>query len=153
MSPSAITTTQNCDLRDEIKPAAVIRAHDNLRILNNQFIQGETTIYGKLMRLGGAASDATLQIKLDNEVTLTCECHERFASRLAREDKLYRVVGLSGHAWWHPTTNELVRFQATDLLPYQEIDIVTAIDNLREASHGVFDDVDVQDYLEKLRGA
>ncbi len=133
----------------ESQPIAAIPHLQNIDVLNIACIKGETDIYGKIIRIGGV--DPVVRLMLDTGIELSCACSEQFAINLA--PKLYRTVGLHGIASWHIRTNELVKFRATELLPYDPTDLISAIKQLRERVGYAFEDIeDPVAYYRELRG-
>ncbi len=115
-----------------------------------QLLRGETTLYGHLLCIGGTKPFFVL--RLDNGVNFPCECTIEFVKNLARSNKLYEVIGVSGTAQWQPETLELVKFRAEELLPYEDTSIVAAFDELRQASNGAFDGIDdVEAFVRSIR--
>ena len=133
----------------KIEPIATINHLQNIDVLNNACIKGETDIYGKIIRIGGVKP--AVRLRLDKDEELTCLCSEALAVKLA--PRLYQQVGLHGVAWWHAKTLEIVRFRATEHIEYDPTDIVHTIQLLKETIGYAFDDIeDPVAYSRELRG-
>jgi hypothetical protein len=131
------------------EPIAVIRSADPPDVWEKRFLQGETVLYGSLLRVGG--DSPSVRLRLEDGSLITCQCKRNFAKILAHS--LYDVVGIKGRAWWHPSSLKLVRFIAVEVLNFQDTDIVSAFDSLRDVVNGDYDDVeDVVALVEEIRG-
>lgn len=132
-------------------PARATIRHNDPPSFEARPVRGETTLYGEVLRIGGA--EPAFWLRLDDDSILSCDCTKEFAIRLAGQKKLYKTIGVHGEAQWHPLTTEILKFRAIDLLPYQETDVVTAFTHLRDSVKGAYDDLDdVDAFIGSLRG-
>ncbi len=116
----------------------------------SQFIRGETTIYGKVERVGGV--DPKVRIRLSDHEVVSCYLNEVLAKELGK--LLYAEVGLRGQATWEANDHSLVYFRVEELLSYRKGRVASALDELREACGGSFDAVrDVVAWVAEERGA
>ncbi len=80
-------------------------------------VQGDTTIYGRLTRVGGVRPRAML--KMTNNQYIYIELSKSMAVELASEERLYEEVGLEGTATWRVDTMEMLDFKARRITNYR----------------------------------
>lgn len=112
-------------------------------------VSSETTLYGRLERVGGANPIARLRVSEDRVVS--CQMSKALAKRIA--PRLYEIVGLEGQAQYDMKNWSLVSFKATGILPYSETSIQDAVGALRNAAPDAWQGVDdVVGAVRELRG-
>jgi hypothetical protein len=112
------------------------------------YITGQTTIYGKIVRVGGV--DPKVEVKTISEQTLYCPFEVELASQLGA--RLYQLVGLNGEARWNTHSLEIIDFRVTEISDYQETSIVDAFQSLSEVTGDYYADIDdVNAYITELR--
>ncbi len=114
--------------------------------------QGDTTIYGRLIRVGGVRPRA--MITLPDEGYLYIDLTESMAVELASKERLYKDVGIEGTATWRVDTWEIVEFKAKRITVYQphETNLVKTFEALAEAAGDRWEGVDVDRFIAELRG-
>jgi hypothetical protein len=116
-------------------------------------IQGETSIYGTVNRVGGRRKPGA-EIHLTSGGTLDVHLSSQaMAEELGK--LLYREVCLYGYATWKITEGdgpwELTTFEAIRRVPYTPTGISDAVDALAEAFPDAWRGVDVDEYLRGFR--
>ena len=110
---------------------------------------GQTTIWGRLMRVGGAKPRA--EIRLPDNNLLYFDLSEQLAKELS--EGLYETVSVEGVATWDVDSGSLTDFKATRILSYrpEKSNLVRAFEELAAASKGRWDGVDAARYVDELR--
>lgn len=130
------------------EPTAFIEPDIDLGLQKIPSYSGDTVIFGKLERIGGATPKARLRIS-DHEV-VSCSLSHDLAKTLAF--KLYEYVGLSGKATWNSATWSLVSFNVQSITDYEDGSIKGAFQELADAAGDAWTDVsDVTAYIRSLR--
>ena len=109
--------------------------------------EGNTTLYGILIRVGGDSPRATLKPAAGNPITVDLT-HDQ-AKDLGR--RLYEEVGLHGDARWNGDTHQLDSFTVRRVLTYEKTDILAAFQELAEAAEGRWDGIDAAKVVKNLR--
>jgi hypothetical protein len=113
-----------------------------------QPIVGETTLYGKVMRIGGV--DPHLMLKTIEGDTLFCNLSEDLAIELAHS--LYSTVGLVGIAQWDAETLKMTNFEVQEAFKYVERSASEAMSELSSLVGEYFAEIeDVDNYVGRLR--
>lgn len=111
-------------------------------------ITGDTSIYGKLLRVGGA--DPRAMLRMDDGTTRIMKVSASFARQLA--PFLYREIGLYGTAKWETEQWRLIDFDPKKLLDYEQTSAIEAFKELAEASGpDAWEGVDVTKAIAELR--
>jgi hypothetical protein len=111
--------------------------------------RGTTTVYGRLLRVGGVKPKAELRIR-DGVEALYLDIDESMAKQLA--PRLYEEVGMEGEATWNTITWRIVAFKATRILDFQPSALTEAFRELAEASGGRWHGIKADEYISELRG-
>lgn len=112
-------------------------------------IQGQTILYGKLIRVGGKKAP-TAWLEISDTVTLTCDLGFELAKQLAH--RLYSWVGLIGVARWSVVDQAILSFRVNEISKYEDQPISESFQWLRESLGQYFTDVDDPDvYVRKIR--
>jgi hypothetical protein len=113
---------------------------------------GDTTIYGRLIRVGGVRPRA--MILLPDDSYLYIDLSESMAVELASKERLYRDVGIEGAAKWRVDTWEILEFKARRITAYQpqKTNLVETFEALAEAAGDRWEGVDVEQFVAELRG-
>lgn len=109
-------------------PAAEVRPEDEPEVTS--LVNGETTIYGRLVRIGGVRPKAV--IDLDEGSRLSVNVSIGLAQKLA--PYLYREVGIQGRAQWETAGWTMVHFTPDQVISFEPGEILGAFDELAEAS-------------------
>jgi len=113
-------------------------------------IGGTTTLYGKVIRVGGKESEPRVWVQTGPGATVRCTASVDMARQLG--GKLYLQVGLAGQAKWDAKSLAVQAFQIEEILLYEETPVHLAMARLRDAVGGEYDDIDdVPGYVSKLR--
>lgn len=112
----------------------------------------ETTVYGRLMRVGGITPKAMLLLPSDK--LLYVDISEAIAKELALKDRLYSEVGIEGIATWRIDDWEIIQFRATRVLDYQpeKQNLVNVFESLARVAGNQWEDIDAIEFVNELRG-
>jgi len=122
-----------------VTPSLVIPADPRLYM--------QTTIYGRVVEAGG--KDPNVHIETLQGVKLVCFGTQSQVKELA--ERLYDVVGIIGTARSTATELEISDFEIQEILPYRSTSIVEAMRELAEAAAPLFDDLDVNEFVNSQR--
>lgn len=112
------------------------------------YINGQTTIYGQIVRVGGV--EPKVEVKTISGQTIFCPFDVSLASELGA--LLYQLAGLNGLAKWDAQTFEIQEFRVTSISNFRDTSVVEAFQSLTEIAGEYYDDVeDVRSYIESLR--
>ncbi len=141
----------NIEFRTDMKsklPSAMITPDSSIKTLEPTIITGETTIFGKIEKIGGVTPAVTLRLA-DNS---------KISSKLSKEQavelssKLYSWVSLYGKAYWDIKDNSVQAFDIIRIENYDHKPIDSAVKNLSDKYGHYFDDIpDVIKYVEDIR--
>lgn len=147
----SFTNKKNCVAEitsSEEMPTAQIRPENEIKISEEFFYEGETTIYGRIERVGGATPKVRLRV--DDEQVLYIDISENTAKKIAH--CLYETIGVKGLAKWRKDNFELEDFKIEEVLDFQDQGIVSSISDLKKSIGEYWDDIkDPEDYLQKIR--
>ena len=130
------------------EPTAFIEPDIDIGLQKIPIYSGDTVIFGKLERIGGATPKARLRISEHEAVS--CSISLDLAKTLA--SKLYEHVGLSGKATWNSETWSLVSFNVQSITQYEGGSIKEAFQELADAAGDAWADVpNVTAYIRSLR--
>lgn len=112
---------------------------------------GETTVYGKVLRVGGANEKTpSIQFRTIAGKLVYCRTTKRLAKAIAK--KLYEQIGLIGVAEWNPETLELQSFFIKAIDEYTDNSVEQGFDELANAYGKNFDSIDdVEGFCESVR--
>lgn len=116
----------------------VIRPDTDLFAASTAPLKGETTLYGKVERVGGATPRLRLQI--EDGRTISCDISRALAKELGK--RLYEWVGVAGTAEWNPVDLTVESFRVERVLAFQDPHPTEAFERLSEELAGAWDDVD-----------
>lgn len=136
---------------DEVK-SAVIRSDTKLAkgISKHQNLQYSTTIYGKLMDVGGESPNLHIR-QLGSNSEVIADCTEEIAAEAA--PLLYSIIGVEGTAT-KGGIDGVRRMRVSAILPYRQSD-ENPFDKLREmgyATHFKKLGMSVDEYMQWVRG-
>jgi len=130
------------------KPETLATITPDLEIPKPSYITGETTIYGQIVRVGGA--EPKVEIRIISGKVLYCPFEITLAPELGA--LLYKNVGLKGDAKWDTATYEISEFKALAVTDYRETSITDAFAELRSVAGDYYSDLDdVTQYVSELR--
>ena len=111
-------------------------------------LTGETTLYGDVLRVGGAEPKVQFR-SVDNEL-IYCDATREMTRQAAL--RLYERVGLRGEALWNMETLKIESFMINEILDFEDVGVVQAFAELREIAGVYFDQIDnVDAFVERLR--
>lgn len=111
-------------------------------------ISGRTTIYGIVLRVGGA--DPAVWLRLPDGESLICKTNISFAKRLA--EKLYSWVGLEGIAKWNSGNLKVEEFEIKEITEYENESTYKAFKELESLIGPYYREIDNPDqYIYDLR--
>lgn len=115
------------------------------------FVYGTTTLYGKLLRIGGdSRPTALLNLKKDHSLTCRVATTE-LASNMAH--RLYEVIGVRGNAKWNVAEYKPVEFTVNSLMDYQQTSILQAMESLGKVAGEYYRGIeDINEFVADLRG-
>ena len=146
------TFTRNRNCSGEISgnnlPRAKISPDSEIKVTEDFFYKGETTIYGRVERVGGAVP--RVRIKLDDDQVIYSDVSETMAKNLARQ--LYTEVCLKGLAKWRKEDLQIEDFLIEQVEEFKEISFTESISELRKLIGQKWDEIpDPQQFLTNLR--
>lgn len=114
-------------------------------------VSGRTTLYGKLLRIGGESSP-TAQIRFTDASSVTCQVQStELASSMA--ERLYETIGVRGTGKWESKSLELQEFRIEELTDYRQTSLTEAFESLREVAGKYYEEIeDVNAFVAELRG-
>jgi Fe-S cluster biosynthesis and repair protein YggX len=128
---SKFTQVKNCvaEFRSNLQsnePLAIINPETQKSLPKVHFINGETTLYGTVEKVGGA--EPRVVLRLSGKETISCETTPDIAKNLGK--RLYEFVGVQGRAKWQYGQTVLESFKINEILEYKESPIVSAMKEL-----------------------
>ncbi len=110
-------------------------------------LSGATTIFGRILRVGGRTPKVLLETKTK---TVPCEITREMAITLGH--RLYETVSLSGHAVWDPEDLSLREFTVSKIEEYEDLSPSDAFSKASKELSRYFRDVrDVSAFARRLR--
>lgn len=111
-------------------------------------VEGETVIYGQVVRVGGV--EPKVELKTIQGDTLYCDASNDIAKKLG--EQLYEEVSLYGNATWDHDAFTLEEFRILRILPHKPTPFTATAEALREAAGDYFDQIeDVNRWVTELR--
>lgn len=127
---------------------AEITIDSNIRITESFFFKGETTVYGKIMRIGG--TEPKVRIKTDSGKSLSVVINVKDAKLLSKH--LYSKVGIKGTAKWKKENNELMEIKAKSFVLLKDVPLTEKLKGLSNLLGKYWTNVDNPDeYVTSLR--
>lgn len=134
---------------DSAIPSATITPETQIKIPESYYLEGETVLYGRVIRVGGVTPKAVLRIT--EKVTIHCDVTEQLAKDLGH--RLYSWVGLKGKAIWNTENYLIESFKGEGVTGYQETPLSKGIAELSSlAGKYLKDKTDVVKTIAELRG-
>lgn len=120
----------------------------NLRITKSFYIKGETTIYGKVVRVGG--KEPRVRVQINDDLELSVIIKEKDAKELS--PYLYEVIGIKGMAKWKKENHELVEIKPKSFILMEEKSLKEKFKGLGDLLGKYWVDIDnPDDYVASLR--
>lgn len=115
-----------------------------IAIPKSQTITGETTLYGKIIRIGG--EEPKVHFRIDENQKLIFDIDENLAKKLS--PKIYDFIGLVGIATWNSKDFSIEKFEVSRLLEFDNKPIATTFTEISGLIGKYWDEVeDVENYL------
>jgi hypothetical protein len=120
------------------KELATITPTTNIEFPATKFVEGETVIYGKVLRVGGVEPRAFIQ--LEGQKSIAIKITEELAKELAK--RLYTVVGLKGQAKWLIDDYSIQKFRLLDIIDYEQEPYTKTFEELSSVIGDYWQDID-----------
>jgi hypothetical protein len=118
------------------------------KIPNIYPLSGETTLYGEVIRVGGA--EPRILLRTFEGQLVYCNTTKKLATIVA--SRLYTKVGLLGIAQWNSETFEIENFEAKALIDYDEVPLSEAFNELSDLIGDSMDQIeDVDRFVHEIR--
>lgn len=132
-------------------PLATLTPESEIIIPETSYLFGETTVYGKVLRVGGV--DPKVSLKLgDTQPILYCSISQELAKEIAQD--LYLDIGFKGTAKWYLADYTIVDFKISEIVRLNKTSFVDTMKDLKNLIGVHWNDVkDVIDEVSKIRGA
>lgn len=124
---------------------SVINSNSKIKVSNNTIVQGDTTIYGELIDVGGENPNIHIRINDDYKITITTTKQQ--TKELA--NRLYETIGLKGNAKWDLSTSKITEFKLYNILEYTPGNIKKAFEELKDISNGFWDSLNSNDEINR----
>jgi len=124
--------------------------HQEMIIPAHKNIQTNTTIFGKVIRVGGSTPHVALELSSGKKIYCSVKS-EGIAKELG--NRLYEWVGVIGHASINPDDLSIDKFHVERMTEYTgELNLVETINELKNAVGNYFSDIDdVDNFVNSLR--
>ncbi len=122
------------------------------RISEAAFVTGESTVYARIERVGGATKERCgIRVSEQQRMVFCSIASQDLARELGRY--LYEFVSLSGKATWLRRNWVLQTMEIQSISPPREGSLISALDKIHKAGGRAWDSIkDPADYLAGLRG-
>ncbi|HMR81722.1 MAG TPA: hypothetical protein PKE30_01270 [Niabella sp.] len=140
------TRKHNCEGSFKLNDETLSSFTPNVEINYNlpQSIKGETTIYGKIIRVGG--EEPRIHFRTSDDEKLIFDIDEILAKKLAT--KLYDFIGITGTATWNINNFKIENFKIDKIIEIDNKPITETLEELRGIIGKYWDEVeDVDSYL------
>ena len=116
----------------------------------NAFISGETTVYGKIERVGGATPKVV--IRTGENKSISCAVSEELAKNLAQ--RLYSWMGMRGTGTWSTEDYTMEEFNIEEISTYEDQPLEKSINELSSLIGKYWqNEEDVISAVSKIRGS
>lgn len=147
---SGFTKRHNCETSFYVKNGSyhlLTTMTSATEIPKDTYITGETTIYGKITRVGGSSEPKVQFVPMEGGI-IYCSTTETVAKKAG--ERLYEHVALSGKATWNSKSLQIDSFVIYEIEDYKQIPITEAFAKIRDL--GLFEDVgNVDEFARGLR--
>ena len=113
-------------------------------------LQGTTTLAGQVIQTGGASPAIDFRIDSSRKIIHGIAVDELTARKLG--ERLYTPVLLRGIATWNTQTWEIQSFKFEGVIESKYTGAVAGLAMLQELSRGVWDDVNIDQFIAEVRG-
>lgn len=112
-------------------------------LIKNRVLKGETTVFGKLIDVGG--NNPNVHLRINDEYDLIFNTSIQNAKYLA--NKLYDKIALTGVAKWEAETLKIIDFKLNDIVDYIPNSSRNAIAELKKITSGYWDQFNNNDEI------
>ncbi|MCB1189631.1 MAG: hypothetical protein H7A23_17660 [Leptospiraceae bacterium] len=112
-------------------------------------LSGETTIYGRLLRIGGKSP--SVQIQINDKEIITCSASEKIVKMLEKANRLYEYVGVTGEAKWNPDDYSIQSLDIERIENYEQADPSNIMAELSKEIGHYFKNINPEQYVSELR--
>ena len=136
----------------ENKPTspAIIHPDTTIEIPAGRYLEGTTTIYGRVESVGGRQKPRVF-LSLPKPPSLHCDVSEEMAIKLA--PRLYTWVGVVGRATWNTDDHSIEAFEIEALTPFEDTPLSEAVKELSKVTGKSWkEEKDVIGAVKRLRG-
>jgi hypothetical protein len=128
---------------------AEITVESNIKVTEELYFKGETTVYGKIIRIGG--SEPKIRIQTDNGKYISVVTTKKNAKELS--PNLYSKIGIRGVGKWRKDNNELVELKAKNFVVLSDLPLTERLKGLSNLLGKYWINIDnPDDYITSLRG-
>ncbi|WP_148560738.1 hypothetical protein [Zobellia galactanivorans] len=132
---------------DDIE-SAEINEDSGIQISDSLYFKGKTTVYGKIMRIGG--SEPKVRIKTDDGIYLSVVVSKEVAKELS--PNLYSRIGIKGTGKWKKYNNELEEIKAESFVIISDEPLTKKLKGLSEIIGDYWKNIDnPDDYIASIR--
>lgn len=142
-SLSEVARSLNCELQVRINRRELlfsVKSNDYERLSKKLLMDGDSTVYGKIERVGGATEMKCVLRIPDRRQLLYCTVRDREVARQLAQH-LYESIVATGKATWIHSSWRIVAFSITGFTQPQMGNTKKAIERLRNAGLSAWDDV------------
>ena len=127
---------------------AEINVDSDIKVSDSLYFSGETTVYGKIIRIGG--SQPKVRILLDNGKYISVVSSKENVKELS--PNLYSRIGIKGIGKWKKENNELVEIKAKSFVILSDLPLTDRLKGLSKLIGKYWVNIDnPDDYVASLR--
>ncbi|MCF6133442.1 hypothetical protein [Flavobacterium wongokense] len=128
---------------------AEITVESDIKISEALYYKGETTIYGKIIRIGGA--QPRVRIETESGKTISVITDRKNAKNLSPH--LYGKIGIKGVGKWKKENDELVELKPKSFVVLSEVPLTERLKGLSNLLSKYWKNIEnPDDYITSLRG-
>lgn len=132
---------------DDIE-SAEINVDSGIQITDSLYFKGKTTVYGKIIRIGG--SEPKVRIQTDDGKYLSVVVSKKTAKDLS--PSLYSRIGVKGTGKWKKYNNELEEIKAESFVVLSDVPLTKKLKGLSEIIGKYWKNIDnPDDYIASIR--
>jgi len=116
----------------------------DIQYISTGSLYGETTIYGKIIRIGG--EDPKIHFRINDIDKIIFDVNEELAKKLS--PRLYEFIGLIGKAEWNAEKFNIEKFEITNIVDIEDKSIFETFEDIRGLIGKYWDEIeDVETYI------
>lgn len=132
---------------DDIE-SAEINIDSGIQITDSLYFKGKTTVYGKIIRIGG--SEPKVRIQTDDGKYLSVIVTQKTAKELS--PSLYSRIGVKGTGKWKKYNNELEEIKAESFVVLSDLPLTKKLKGLSDIIGDYWKNIDnPDDYIASIR--